>query len=178
MKARYLLALKSQPLATKAATAAVLSLLNESIASCVSAQTLIVPFSTKMVLMLLYGGGVSTPISHYMYMVLNRLVRPSTRKGKVTQLILQLTTIAPLLATLMIGYITWINSTKFNWKLIKKAIRENLLRMWRTNCGLNLFNMIIAQNWLPQDLWVSFFTFTFFILGTYQNTMLKLKMRS
>jgi len=181
---RYLQCLSKYPLLTKSVTTALLAVLNEQIASFVSKDLQyyhkLIPLNNKILLMALYGGLINAPIAHYGYQILNRVIKPVSAKKKLLQLLVQLVTIAPLLASVMISYITLINNLQAKDKMlkIKNSLRSNLLKVLKTSWLLNIGNLTIAQNFIKPELWVIFFNFNFFVMGTYQNTMLKLKLQN
>lgn len=137
--------------------------------------------------MLFYAALLATPASHVYYKLLTRFFRGKlSHKLKVLQILTSLVTISPLLSA---GYISWISvinvnvspegSTKNLFQAylaaIKDGLKANFWLAYRTSAIASTLAMSVAQAFVPPDLWVIFFNFVNFILGTYQNTKMKLR---
>lgn len=201
---KYLQHLKKHPLLTKAVTTAVLSLLNESIASLISRDlktlkvcksiTLRHPFSVKLLLLALFGGCINAPITHFGFKYLNKLIRPPlTVRKQLLQIVTSLLTITPVLSTLLVSYISVINSKKpFEVRklllnqdgelsraaaTIRLGLQTSLLTVMKTSWIVSPLTLVVSQVYIPQELWAVFNNCVFFVLGTAQNTFLKLNNR-
>ncbi|ODV98218.1 hypothetical protein PACTADRAFT_48016 [Pachysolen tannophilus NRRL Y-2460] len=160
------------------------------------------PFSERVPLMGFYGFAINAPISHYSYKILNKIFTPplKTKKEKLLQILTSLLTITPILSTCLVSYIALIslNPTPLSFKKILLIIKENgykglkkefsrilitinialkksLLSVLKSSWIISPLAILIAQNYLDTEMWVVFFNFVYFVLGTYQNTMVKLK---
>lgn len=202
LNAKYLLLLSQYPLLTKSLTAGVLAAINELVASAVSGQyqkttvtfrghkyTIPHVLSTKTLLMVIYGTLIATPISHVLYQALNRVFGTNlTPTMKALQIATSLCTISPTLSAVFASWLSIINgyrrsSSDLGKELanIRQLVRKGLLRsfwsIYHSGATTSLFSLVIAQNFLPPELWVVFFTVVFFVLGTIQNTRFKLSQK-
>lgn len=206
----YLYYLLKQPLLTKSCTTASLVALNEIISTILAGdmRKLTVftgsskvsvkhPFSRKVLLMALYGCLINAPLSHYGYNVLNKVFKaPLGPTKRLAQILVSLMTMTPLMSTLMVSYVSLVNSQKLSLEKVyanyratglaslKKsfaaaseqvsaALHNNLIKVVKSSLVTSPVAMAVAQNYVPPQLWVVFFNFIYFVLGTYQNTMVK-----
>lgn len=199
LNAKYLACLAQYPLLTKSVTSGVLAALNELIATAVSGQynetTVNVLgkkiktrhiFSKKTLLMVIYGAFIATPISHQLYVVLGRLFPGKLSPArKAAQIITSLCTISPVLSAVFVSWLSVINGYRVKTSdvkqelqrvvlVIKAGMKTSFWPIYRKSAQTTLVAMVFAQSFLPQQLWVVFFTFVFFVLGTIQNTRFKL----
>lgn len=196
---KYLDSLQKYPLLTKSATAAVLAALNEMIASGVSGdikKTRIQLFgntreirhvlSPKIVSMVVYGALIVTPISHTLYKILNRIfLGKLSPLMKLAQLATSLCTISPILSAVYVSWLSIINgytgtskvSPKCLAQMVKTGLKNNFFAVYKTSLLTLVVAMTIAQNFLPPQLWVVFFSLVYFVVGTVQNTRFKLKQK-
>ncbi|ODQ79867.1 hypothetical protein BABINDRAFT_171456 [Babjeviella inositovora NRRL Y-12698] len=187
-------ALASNPLLTKAVTAAILVSLNEQIASLLAGdlQTMRVcslkflhTLTVKVPLMALYGFAISAPISHFGYDILNKIFQPPlSGKAKLLQILTSLVTITPLSGACFVAYLALLNlkalptATTCGAKLqnaveaIKTNWKNNLLPVLRTSWIVSPLVTFLAQTYVPPQLWVIFFNVIYFFLGTGQNALL------
>ncbi|OBA24369.1 hypothetical protein METBIDRAFT_77170 [Metschnikowia bicuspidata var. bicuspidata NRRL YB-4993] len=203
INARYLAALSKNPLLVKMATSGVLSSLNEISASIFSGQfqnkklrlfgkekTVSHPFSSKIGLMVIYGALMSTPVAHYYYGLLSKVFGgKQTSRVKLLQLVTTLCTLSPFLSGLYVSWLSIINSYQCSSEglrtnlsrlvsVIKAGLKNNFWLVYRTSAITMLIALALAQNFVPPELWVVFTNFIFFVVGTVQNTKIKIRQRN
>lgn len=153
--------------------------------------------TTKVPLMAAFALFINTPFNHFGYKLIQMPFKgPMTPLKRGLQTILACLTLTPTFVVLFVGWIATINST--NWFKIyslvksmdKKAIidefkltGENIIKVFKASywkilrnswIGTPLFTTL-AQSFVPNELWASFFSLCYFILGTYNNTKVKLE---
>lgn len=200
---KYLAALSKNPLLTKMATSGVLSSLNEIIASLSSGllnqkkilvlgkeTTISHPFSTKIGLMVIYGALLSTPVAHYYYGFSNKIFgAKQSPRTKILQLATALSTLSPFLSAVYVSWLAIINSYRYSSKgvgaelcrlaaVVKTGLKNNFWLVYRTSAITQLVALVLAQNYVPPELWVVFTNFIYFVVGTIQNTKIKIKQRN
>lgn len=179
----YLSYLATHPLATKSATAAILATLNEGIATSVSGFGKGSAVTKKMAQMLLYAAFFATPLSHLYYNQLTRIFKGKlTWKLKMLQILASLLTLSPVLSAAFVSWISAINMQKketlSNYRsVIINGLKNNFWLVYRSSAITSTLSMAVAQALVPTELWVVFFNAVYFVLGTYQNTKMKLKAR-
>lgn len=199
---KYLASLAKYPLLTKSATAGVFAALNEVIATSVSGEfqrstvriagktyTIKHALSPKIVLMVVYGALLATPISHLLYAVLSRVFKGKVLpKWRVLQILASLSTITPTLSAVYVAWLALVNGYRPKtsdvgkelarvWTVVKSALRNNFWLVYRMSATTSVVAITVAQKLLPPELWVVFFTFVYFVVGTVQNTRFKLKQK-
>ncbi|GEQ70808.1 hypothetical protein JCM33374_g4487 [Metschnikowia sp. JCM 33374] len=200
---KYLAALGKNPLLTKMVTSGVLSSLNEAIASVSSGQfqktkvrifgkeiVLSHPLSSKVPSMVVYGAILSTPAAHYYYGFSNKVFGgKQSPKKKLLQLVTTLCTLSPFLSAVFVSWLAIINSYQYSSKgvsdelrrlvsVVKTGLKNNFWLVYRTSAITSLIALTLAQNFVPPELWVVFTNFIYFIVGTIQNTKIKIKQRN
>lgn len=187
----YLSYLAAYPLATKSVTAGVLATLNESIATSIAdskrKQSRRQLFDSKVLKnilqILMYASLFAAPVSHTYYNQLTRLFKGKTNwKYKVLQILVSLLSISPFLSA---AYVSWIAVMNVETNVpnyvsaiktsVAKGLRNNFWLVYRTSAITSTVAIAAAQLLIPTELWVVFFNLVFFILGTYQNTRMKLR---
>lgn len=197
----YLYYLSYYPLLTKSATAGILGGLNEVIASVIAKdyrESTIKGarfkhiLSPKIFTMMIYGSCIMTPISHHLYGLLNRAFagRKMTLKMKIAQVLSSLMFISPLLSGIFTSWLALTNNyrvstTNLNFaeefkrivNIIASGLKNSYLPILKTSVFTSLWSFVTAQTFLDPEIWVVFFTFVYFVLGTVQNTRVKLLQR-
>lgn len=191
----YLKYLSRYPLLTKSITAGILAALNESIASLVTkdikTQKITVRnrtiqlkhvFSPKILTMILYGSLIVTPISHVMYGFINKIFKgPNLSKTKkIGQILTSLSTVTPALGAIYVSWLSIINNYE-TWSqdikkiplVVKQGLKQSYFTILKTSVMTSLVSLTIAQNFIDPELWVVFFNFVYFIIGTFQNIKVK-----
>lgn len=196
LNVKYQRSLARNPLLTKCITAAVLAVLNEVIATSVAREFKITavlntrvkhPFTWKLPLFAVFSAGVSAPIAHYGYKWLNALFRaPLSTKEKILQILLSMATITPLLSTLFVAFIALVNlkpqlqslggsEMKRAWSTVKTAWVKSLPAVLKSSWLTGPVLLSFCQKFLQPELWAVFTQLCYFVLGTSQNTFIKLK---
>lgn len=194
LNSQYLKALAKHPLFTKQVTSGVLAVLNEVIALTATGDIKLVKIgsvtfkhvvSVKLLVMALFGSMVTTPVTHTMYNVINHKIFPGklSPKQRVLQLLCSLGTVTPVTAALFTAGIAIINQYKFKSVLLGeilrirtiagKSLKQNYGRILKTSLVTSFVSIVLAQNFVPTELWVVFFSLIHFLVGTYQNIKLK-----
>ncbi|KAF8525180.1 hypothetical protein BU17DRAFT_62884 [Hysterangium stoloniferum] len=185
---RYTAQLTAHPLRTKAITAGILSFLQELLASHLAgtpsapvsksasplshaiAATKISPRAFKMAL---YGFLVSAPLGH---VLVGRLQR--TFAGQRLAMILASNLlVAPIQTTVYLVCMALIGGAK-SVDGIVKTVKGGFMTVMRITWMTSPLATVFAQKFLAPELWVPFFNLVSFVLGTYFNTKLKLRMRA
>lgn len=199
----YLTWLNQYPLLTKSVTAGVLAAVNELVATAVSGEyhrtkfevlgkkyEIKHVFSKKTLLMVVYGAFVATPLSHQLYKIINRVFQGKLGPlMKALQILTSLCTVTPTLSAAFVLWLSVINGYKITSsdtikefvkvkQVISQGLRQNFWLVYRSSAQTSAVALMVAQTFLPTELWVVFFTFVFFVLGTAQNTRFKLGQRA
>lgn len=153
--------------------------------------------TSKVPLMAAFALLVNTPFNHYGYILIQKAFKgPMTPLKRILQTLLTCLMLTPTFVVLFVGWIATINST--NWLKLyslirskdKKAVIDELkstggkiIKVFKASywkvlrnswIGTPLFTTL-AQSFVPNELWASFFALCYFILGTYNNTKVKLE---
>ncbi|KAH3670439.1 hypothetical protein OGAPHI_000954 [Ogataea philodendri] len=203
---KYLDTLEKRPLATKAVTAAVLNGLNEQLASLFAGDskeytvklgsksiTISHSITKRVPLMFLYGLLINGPFSHYSYKLLQKVYRPPlSKKLKLAQILTSMATITPIISALMVSYISLIANLKLAkvkdlesaksqlseaLQKVKLALQKSLFSVIRSSWISSPIFILVAQRFLKPNQWAVFFNFCYFVLGTYNNTLIKRKQK-
>lgn len=105
---------------------------------------------------------------------------------KLVQLVASLCTVTPCLSAVYVSWLLFLNGYKASggsfgqelkrfFTVIGRGLKLNFFTIYRTSLGTTLVAMSIAQNFLPPELWVVFFSCVYFVVGTIQNTRFKLR---
>jgi len=189
MLARYLLQLATHPLRTKAATSGTLSFLQEILGSNLAGVPIIRPskdasviahilaaarIDSKSVKMGAYGAFIAAPISHYLVGTLQKMFAGKTSaSARVAQILASNIFVAPIQTIVFLASMAVINGAK-SLEEIKRTVKGGFSSVIRITWVVSPLTMVIAQNFIPVELWVPFFNFVTFALGTYFNTKIKL----
>ncbi len=196
LNVKYLEYLKKYPLLTKSVTAAVLAVLNETIATTISKdfrisrvlnQKIKHPFSIKIPLMALFAFAINAPVSHYGFLFLNKLFKgPLSKRDKILQILTMLMTVTPIQCSLIVSFISLINmrppiqslstdEIKRTLSSVKTSLKASLLNVLKSSWVTTPIVLTIAQNYIHPDMWAVFTNIVYFFLGTGQNTFLKIQ---
>lgn len=199
---QYLVYLAKYPLLTKLATLGVFAALNEMIALGVSGDVKKTEFnllgaklrirhvlSPRILQMVFYGACIATPISHNLYSVLNKFFTGKlTPRMKLLQLLTSLCTVTPCLSAVYVAWLSFLNGYKSQgaglfgeiqrlFRVLASGVKNNFPTVYKTSLGTTVVAMTVAQNFLPPELWVVFFSLVYFVVGTIQNTRIKMRAR-
>lgn len=196
---QYLGYLNKYPLLTKSLTSAVFCGLNETVATFLAGESqsskvlgVSIPHAvlSKLFTMVFYGAFIITPLSHQMYGVLNRVFgNRLLPKMKIAQLITSLSTITPALVAVYTTWLSLINGYRPGagntlgqelgraFEAVKIGMKRSYTQLLKLSVLTSLFTLSVAQNFIAPDLWVVWFTVVYFILGTFQNYKLKMRLK-
>lgn len=157
------------------------------------------PINYKVPLLALFAFFVQAPFAHYSYAWLNSVSffrqKPLSLAKKMLQMCILLLTITPVVCALNAAFLSWANNKELVSEVVSgRALKSKekvliLLKTLKEN-GSKIFPLFLksswissplilffAQNYLDTNSWVVFFNFAYFLLGTFQNTLLKIKMK-
>jgi len=121
-----------------------------------------------------YGAFVAAPLSHYLVGFLQNVFAGKTSAtAKVAQILASNIFVAPIQTIAYLASMAVINGAK-SLEDIKRTVKGGFVPLIRITWVASPLTMIFAQKFLPVELWVPFFNFVQFILGTYFNTKIKL----
>ncbi|ODV61423.1 uncharacterized protein ASCRUDRAFT_69925 [Ascoidea rubescens DSM 1968] len=142
----------------------------------------------KVILLTLYGLFINAPLSHVFYKKLHKLKifkqYPLTFKKKLLQVFISLTCFTPFITLIFISFIGLINKLNFkNFSL--KSIKEIVVSTLKANYFSALkvswivtpSSVLFAQHYLHPNTWTVFFAVVYFIIGTLENTQVKLRLK-
>jgi len=184
---KYLTQLSTHPLRTKALTTAALCFLQEVFGSKIAG---IVPkvrkdasplsrtlasacIDAKAAKMALYGFLVSAPLSHYLLGALQKAFEGRTSsRYRIRQFLASNLLISPIQVAVFLASMAIIDGAT-SLKDIIKHVKAGFLPAMRINWVVSPVSMTVAQNLIPIELWVPFFSLIHFTLGTYMNVRVK-----
>ncbi|THH33996.1 hypothetical protein EUX98_g188 [Antrodiella citrinella] len=186
--AAYLAQLAVHPLRTKSITLGVLQLLQEVVASHVAdVPARRVPkeapvyehalarakLDTKALKMAFYGFFVSAPLGHFLVGLLQKAFAGRTDlKAKIGQILASNLVVAPIQVSVYLASMAIINGAKTKEDVLR-TVKGGFMNVMRLTWMTSPLALIIAQKYLSPELWVPFFNFVQFVLGTYFNAKLK-----
>jgi len=136
----------------------------------VIAATKITPRAFKMAL---YGFLVSAPLGH---VLVGRLQRTFAGQ-KLAQILASNLLVAPIQTAVYLACMALIGGAK-SVDGIVKTVKGGFMTVMRITWMTSPLATVFAQKFLAPELWVPFFNLVSFVLGTYFNTKLKLRMRA
>ncbi|KAJ3782071.1 hypothetical protein GGU10DRAFT_364747 [Lentinula aff. detonsa] len=186
--ARYLSALASHPLRTKALTTALLCFLQEILGSNLAGlpakkvpkdSPSIYKFlanahiDARAIKMAIYGFLISAPLSHFLVGALQKAFAGKTgTRARVAQIVTSNLLISPIQASTYLASMAIISGARSTNDIIK-TIQSGFWSVIRVSWTVNPLVIAIAQNYIPLHLWVPFFNAVQFVLGTYFNYRVK-----
>jgi len=186
----YLAQLSINPLRTKMVTSGVLSFLQEVLASYLagsSVQSLAYSSSesthtravssskldVKALKMAVYGCFISAPMSHILVGLLQKaFAGKNSKAARLGQVLASNLFIAPIQAFVYLVSVSFINGLR-EPSDIMKTVKVKFSSVLRLSWVTSPLALIIAQNFIPPELWVPWFNLVTFSVGTYVNTRLK-----
>jgi hypothetical protein len=121
-----------------------------------------------------YGAFIAAPISHYLVGTLQKMFAGKTSaSARVAQILASNIFVAPIQTIVFLASMAVINGAK-SLEEIKRTVKGGFSSVIRITWVVSPLTMVIAQNFIPVELWVPFFNFVTFALGTYFNTKIKL----
>ncbi|KAL1951597.1 hypothetical protein VTO73DRAFT_746 [Trametes versicolor] len=186
--AAYLRSLSTNPLRTKAITTAFLQFFQEILASHLAGAPpprvgKNAPFlvhvlaraqvSSKAFKMAAYGFLVSAPMSHTLVNALQRaFAGKSGLTARLGMLLASQLIVAPIQIFSYLTCMAVINGAK-SVDEVSKTVKAGFGKVIRVTWMTSPVYTVFAQQFLPTELWVPFFTFMQFLTGTYFNTKIK-----
>jgi len=127
----------------------------------------------KALKMAVYGLLVSAPIGHVLIGALQKAFAGKTGTGaKIAQILASNLLVAPVQTAAFLASIAIINGAKSADEVIK-TVKAGFFSVIRITWAVSPLSTIVAQKFVPVDLWVPFFSFIQFILGTVFNMRVK-----
>ncbi|KAI0080071.1 hypothetical protein K474DRAFT_1682868 [Panus rudis PR-1116 ss-1] len=186
--AKYLAELAVNPLRTKMYTLGVLQFLQEVLATHLSGTPSPpvpkdAPFYTKALSkakidskalkMAAYGFFISAPLGHTLVGLLQKAFAGKTSTAaKVGQILASNLIVAPIQISVYLASMAVINGAKTKEEVIR-TVKGGFMNVMRLTWMTSPLTLVVAQKYLSPELWVPFFNFVQFVLGTYFNTKLK-----
>jgi len=179
----YLSQLATRPLQTKMATSGILSFLQEVLASRLARLSLrpaqkasadrepIV--SSKAWKMAIYGAFVSAPMGHFLVGTLQKSFAGKTSKlARFGQVLASNIFIAPVQAFVFLFSMCVINGLR-DPQVILQNVKARFFSVLKISWVTSPLAILVAQTFIPPELWVPWFNLVTFSVGTYLNTRLK-----
>lgn len=148
-------------------------------------------FSSRVPKMMAYGALISAPLGHALIGMLQWLFSNRTSlKAKILQilisnLVVRIMLIAPT-TSLIMAQVSPIQNTVYlasmaiiagarTFHQIRATVRAGFMPVMKVSWITSPIALAFAQKFLPEYLWVPFFNFVAFVIGTYINTHTKKK---
>ncbi|KAI5123564.1 hypothetical protein M0805_003383 [Coniferiporia weirii] len=186
--AAYTAQLATHPLRTKAITAGTLCFIQEVLASHIAKTPVQRPpksaprvvhalanarVDTKALKMALYGFLVSAPLGHLLVSLLQRAFAGKTGvRARIGQILCSNLLVAPIQSTVYLTSMAVVNGAKSVDDVIR-TVKSGFMSVMRMTWVTSPLAMVIAQTFIPQELWVPFFNLVGFVLGSYFTVRVK-----
>ncbi|RXW19515.1 hypothetical protein EST38_g6334 [Candolleomyces aberdarensis] len=185
--AKYLAQLALHPLRTKALTTGILCFLQEILGSKLAGVPIraakdsspivhalaAVSIDVKAFKMGLYGFLVSAPLSHYLVSQLQKAFAGKTSPAaKASQILANNLLVAPVQTAAFLSSMAVINGATSLPEIIK-TVKAGFFSVIRIQWVVSPVSLLIAQKFIPVELWVLFFNAIQFTFGTYFNYRVK-----
>jgi len=181
----YQARLASHPLQTKMVTSGVLSFLQEVLATRLargsqkrtqdnSARTPSQPLvSSKAYKMAIYGAFISAPMGHFLVGILQKSFAGKTSKlARFGQVLASNVFVAPIQAFVFLVSMCVINGLR-DPQTILQSVKARFFPVLKITWVTSPLAILVAQTFIPPELWVPWFNLVSFSVGTYLNTRLK-----
>ncbi|EGF77278.1 hypothetical protein BATDEDRAFT_27560 [Batrachochytrium dendrobatidis JAM81] len=172
--AAYVSSIETRPVLTKAITASILNGFQEIIALLATGQR-ISDGLDKALKMAAYGLFVSGPTGNYLFLALEKLTGNSTRPAWQTTALKLLASnfvISPTLNTLYLTFIALISGASLADAGV--FVKQRLLSIMKVSWTVFPLAQLFAFKYLQPSLWLPFFNFIAFLMGTFINIKAKL----
>ncbi|KAK5078543.1 hypothetical protein LTR51_000733 [Lithohypha guttulata] len=169
--------LATNPLRTKMLTSGTLAGLQEVIASWLAHDRSKHGhyFSSRVPKMMAYGALISAPLGHALIGVLQWLFsNRSSLKAKILQILISNLVVSPIQNTVYLASMAVIAGAR-TFHQIRATVRAGFMPVMKVSWITSPIALAFAQKFLPEYLWVPFFNFVAFVIGTYINTHTKKK---
>ncbi|KAF4605080.1 hypothetical protein EYR40_003863 [Pleurotus pulmonarius] len=186
--AKYLAQLAAHPLRTKAITTGSLCFLQEVIGSNIAKTPIQRPpkgastlayllaqshIDAKALKMAIYGFFVSAPLAHYLVGLLQKAFAGKTStKAKIGQIVANNLLIAPITTSSYLASMAIIAGAR-SFEEVVATVKAGFFSVIRISWVVSPISLLIAQKFIPIELWVPFFNSIQFILGTIFNVKTK-----
>jgi len=186
--AAYLTRLSTRPLQTKMITSGILSFVQEVLAShlahvprrptsndpsLISNFKASIKIDSKAFKMALYGALISAPMGHVLVGLLQKAFAGKTSPfARFCQVICSNLFVAPIQAIVYLSSVSVINGLR-DPEAITRVVKSRFFSVLKISWSTSPLAIIIAQNFIPPELWVPWFNIVTFSVGTYLNTRLK-----
>ncbi|KAM0755253.1 hypothetical protein T439DRAFT_353191 [Meredithblackwellia eburnea MCA 4105] len=192
--AAYSRNIESRPILTKSLTSATLYFISERVAAAVAYKGREAGAESKKngkrtgpsdvlakswrkneqaVKLAAYGALLAAPIDHYLYNLLDKVFEGKTSKRwKVAMIAASNLTILPLQNAIYLAVMTIIDGGRSR-AAIFGTLKENFLPVMQLTSIISTLSMVIAQGFVPVDLWVPFFTVIAACVDTVVNIQTK-----
>jgi len=186
----YLVRLSAKPLQTKMITSGVLSFLQDILAShlaqlpkrnlkapndlsLITRWSEVSKIDSRAIKMAAYGAFISAPMGHLLVGFLQRAFAGKTSNfAKFAQVLASNLFIAPIQAFVYLVSVSIINGVH-DPETILKNVKSRFFSVMKVSWTTSPLAIVIAQRFIRPELWVPWFNFVTFIMGTYLNTRLK-----
>ncbi|KAF5384997.1 hypothetical protein D9615_001403 [Tricholomella constricta] len=185
---KYLAELASHPLRTKAITTGTLCFLQEVLGSTIARVPVQTPaknapsvvhllaalnIDLKALKMAIYGFLVSAPMGHFLTGALQKAFAGKTgTSAKIAQILANSLLVSPIQSAVFLASMAVINGAKTVDEVIK-TVKAGFFSVLRVSWVVSPLTLVVAQSFVPLDLWVPFFNSIQFILGTFFNVQVK-----
>lgn len=185
---KYLNQLSHHPLRTKAVTTGILCFLQEILGSTLAGAPVQRPakdapyvlhalarlhVDVKALKMALYGFLVSAPLSHNLTGALQKAFLGKTgAAARIGQILANSLLIAPVTTATYLASMAVINGAKTMDEVVK-TIKAGFWPVIRISWVVSPLTLLVAQRFVPLELWVPFFNSVQFVLGTLFNMRVK-----
>jgi len=183
----YLKELNVNPLRTKMITSGLLSFIQEVLASHLAGASVVrstapsslsnalvaAKIDSKAIKMAIYGCLISAPMGHVLVGTLQKVFAGKTSTAaRFGQVIASNLFVAPIQTAVYLACISIINGIR-QPDAILHTVRTRFFQVLKVSWVTSPVAIIIAQNFLPPELWVPWFNLVTFVMGTYLNTKVK-----
>jgi len=182
--ASYLVQLAKNPLRTKAITSATFCFLQEVIgsnvagvppnptskdASALSKALVRAHINPKAFKMALYGFFVSAPLGHFLVGLVQKAFAGKVGlKYRLGQLLASNLLVSPIQVSVFLASVAVINGAKSVDEVIR-TVKGGFFSVIRVHWVVSPLSMVIAQQFIPVELWAPFFNIVQFTVGTIFN---------
>jgi len=173
----YLKKLQDDPVRTKMVTSGSLAGLQEFLASWIAKDRSKHGhyFTSRVPKMAVYGAFISAPLGHVMISILQKLFAGRTSlKSKIMQILLSNLIISPIQNAVYLTSMAVIAGAR-TFHQVRATVRAGFMPVMKVSWVTSPIALAFAQAFLPNEVWVPFFNFVGFVIGTYINAHTKKK---
>ncbi|KAK5167613.1 uncharacterized protein LTR77_007312 [Saxophila tyrrhenica] len=173
----YLKKLREDPLRTKMLTSGSLAALQEFLASWIAKDRNKHGhyFTSRVPKMAVYGAFISAPLGHLMITILQKMFAGRTSlKSKILQIVVSNLIVSPIQNAVYLTSMAVIAGAR-TFHQIRATVRAGFMPVMKVSWITSPLALAFAQAFLPNEVWVPFFNFIGFVIGTYINAHTKKK---